>query len=348
MTDRGKKLTLAALGVVAALGVAEAGLRLKTHGDFLPVMRFDVNTRAALEQGRFLPDRQLFWRLPPDGNPEFDARIRAVHPGRRTPPRGDRMRILVLGDSCSRLSLQSLPFSAQLEESLGADLVEVFNASVPGYTTHQGLAWLLSQLLDMQPDLVVVYLGWNDHWRTTGMTDRELAASLSVWRPRLLALLSRRPDPPPLRVPLPEFKENLAEIVRLVREAGGQTILLTAPYSFTPEAVARLRQLGYLSSGDDVATLRHAYQSAVREVAAATGARLYDTAPLFAQLNEPRWLLHRDGIHPSDLGHQVLALGLAHDITTHDLDDPHRFSDPLVVAARLLAAQGNSDAEKGR
>ena len=55
---------------------------------------------------------------------------------------------------------------ARLEERLSAarpDLrVEVLNAGVPGYTTAENVIYLSLRLLDLEPDLVVLYEGYND------------------------------------------------------------------------------------------------------------------------------------------------------------------------------------------
>lgn len=344
MTRRGKRVLLIALGTVIPLVGAEVVLRLVGAGLPVPELRFDYNTRLQLQRGGLVADPELFWCLPLDARVEFDRQIRAVHPRRPVPPKGSKFRILVLGDSCSRLSQEDLPYSALLEQYLGPEQVEVFNASVPGYTSHQGLTWLRGQLADLRADLVLVYLGWNDHWRATGLTDREYAAMQSPWRVRLVDVLRRRHRKPPLRVPLDDFRRNLTEIVRVVERRGGKVLLLTAPAAFSREATLRLHRMGYLAPGDDLPAIQAEYQRTVRQVAAATEARLFDAAQMFDKLDEPRLLLYRDGIHPTDLGHRVLALGLADDIAAHELESLGRVSeDPLAVAARLLEARGRED-----
>ena len=57
-------------------------------------------------------------------------------------------------------------YPARLEAVLSAarpDLaIEVLNAGVPGYTTAENVIYLSLRLLDLQPDLVVLYEGYND------------------------------------------------------------------------------------------------------------------------------------------------------------------------------------------
>ena len=254
------------------------------------------------------------------------------------------MRIICLGDSCTKLSIQTWPYSVELERRLGSAQVEVFNASLPGYTSYQGLVWLERQLLAYQPDLVTVYFGWNDHWRYTGRSDRDFARALSPWRPRLLNLLRRPADPPPLRVTLGDFADNLRSMTKLVAANGGKTILVTPPSLFNAEIDARLDANGYIVSGDDPARLHQQYTGAVRAAAHAPGALLFDLAAIFAELDEAALLLHRDGIHPTDLGHQVIGALLRDVIAQQVLGLPERASPSAAVAlgvmAQWLAAAG--------
>src|SRR5207244_4303724 len=39
---------------------------------------------------------------------------------------------------------------------------EVLPLAVPGYSSHQGLAWLRRDLAGLRPDLVTLCYGWND------------------------------------------------------------------------------------------------------------------------------------------------------------------------------------------
>jgi len=344
MTDLGRKSLLAGIGIVCALLAGEIALRLLRYGDRVPLLQFDQNTRVALQRGQFVPDKLLFWRPADAAYTETDRAIRSVRPGMAAPPKSGRKRILVVGDSCSRLSMQGLPYPGQLEQLLGPERVEVFTAAVPGYTSYQGSVWLRSDLLRLRPDVVIVYFGWNDHWRSTGLTDREYARRHAPAHLRLVDLLRGKPRTPPLRVPLDDYRRNLTDMVEAARGAGAEPILVAAPYAVSAEATAHLRQTRYVLPGDNVLELDRSYGRQVSEVAATSRARLFDAEALFTRLAAPDRLLHRDGIHPTDLGHRVLALGLASDIARHDLGDPATVPDPLAAAAQLLAQAPDSNA----
>lgn len=327
MTDRTKKIILVCVAVVFTLGVAEAGLRLMGYGMITPGMNFGVNTRAALDQGRFLSDPDLFWKLP---SRPGDRDLRAVQPDVPVPPRENKRRILVMGDSCSRISTSRPPWSVLLEELLGFGRVQVWNAAVPGYTSHQGRAWLEKQLLDIEPEVALVYYGWNDHWRATGITDRDYAARLDGGSLRLGLLFRRLPDPPPLRVPVEHYRENLTDIVTTLKDSGARVILVAAPHSLTREARSRLVTTGYLVRGDDAEALHGAYLEVAREVATRTGAELLDAAAVFTALKRPRQLMMRDGIHLTDPGHALLAEMTAWLLTA----PPGQLPDTAALTAR--------------
>jgi lysophospholipase L1-like esterase len=307
VSETNKKLVLLLTAVVLTLGAAEILLRVKGYGVITPEMNFGVNTKMALDRGSFLPDPDLFWKLP---SHRQDALLRAVQPDVPIPAKRDRRRILVLGDSCSRISRKLPPYSSLLEDSLQSQNIEVWNASVPGYTVWQGRAWLRKQLLAMQPDVAVIYFGWNDHWRATGITDAQYASRLNSSKPRLMTLFQRTPQPPPLRIPVDEYRNILEEMVLELQEAGVRTVLVAGPENLTAEARQRLLQSHYLVAGDNAVILHQEYLSALRQVAATTGADLLDAEKLFKNENATG-LLMRDGIHLTDSGHQMMAFLLA-------------------------------------
>jgi lysophospholipase L1-like esterase len=308
VSDTGKKIILLTVAAAFSLGAVEIVLRVMGYGVITPEMNFGINTQQALDQGRFQADPDLFWKLPVHPR---DVDYRAVQPDVPVSPKGAKRRILVMGDSCSRLSTAIPPYSVLLEDSLRAYGVEVFNAAVPGYTTWQGRAWLKKQLLAMEPDLVVVYFGWNDHWRATGITDRDYAQRLRGSTPRLALLFRKMPEPPPLRVPVDAYRENLLAIVEELEAAGAKVTLVTAPSNLTQEARTRILQTRYLVRGDDAGAMHQAYLKTVHEVSESTNASLLDASAAFAAARAPQRLMMRDGIHLTDKGHRLMTTLLA-------------------------------------
>lgn len=336
MTTTAKRGILAGGGVLLALIAAEIALRLMGYGALVPELSFGVNARQGMEQGSLEPHPVLFWTLPATAS-ELDRALDAVHPARPLPPRDERTRVLVLGDSCSRLAVRGLPYSAALQRRLGSGY-EVLNAAVPGYSSHQGLAWLRLQLLDARPDVTVVYFGWNDHWRATGRTDRDLARRADPGRPRLLALLDRPADPAPLRVPLDDYRENLQAMIADLRAAGSRVVLVAAPEAVSPQARAHLVRTGYLLAHDDPRALHARYLDVVRSCAGADGVTLFSADQLLRDLDLGRPMLHRDGIHPTDAAHEVLGAALA--LHIRDGEGADGAVTPALLSTAMAAGAG--------
>ncbi len=50
------------------------------------------------------------------------------------------------------------------ERRVGQGVVEVLNAGLPGYNSHHGVMLLRSKLRGLEPDLITVRFGWNEHF----------------------------------------------------------------------------------------------------------------------------------------------------------------------------------------
>jgi len=335
-----KKLKLALAATAFALILGEGLLRLTGLGIVKPEIQFGEIIGSRLESGTFVFDKDLFWREPAGAPDAFHANGHFVRVGDTIAAHDRRLRVLCLGDSCVRLSQTNRPFSVRLQEALGPR-AEVFNASVPGYTTHQGLAWLNKQLLAMKPDVVVVYFGWNDHWRSWGLADREFAQSLQPSSSRMLNLVRSRPQTPPVRLTSQEYRENLDEMAELIRGQGGKMVLVLAPHHINAENTGHYRNNGNIIGDDDPEALHLAYLEVARGAAPQFGVRLYDAAAQFAAVGEPERTLQRDGIHPTDPGHQILALTLADDIMRHELDAANPAGDPVGLGLSVLAQESS-------
>lgn len=290
-----------------ALVAGEVILRAIGYGTITPELNFGVNTQLSLDRGQFVADPDLFWILPPH---PLDKQVRAVQPNTPVPPQSRGRRILIVGDSCSKISQKIFPYSALLEDTLGTGF-EVWNAAVPGYTSWQGRAWLKKQLLAMRPDVTILYFGWNDHWRSTGIADVDYAAEQASGSLRLLQLLQRAPDESPLRVSVADYEVNLRAMVADLRAQDSQVILIAAPSQLTAEARDLLVKLGYLLPSDNAVELHREYLMVVKKVTDETEAVMLNASRLFAQRASADPLIMRDGIHLTDAGHQAMASVLA-------------------------------------
>src|SRR5262249_8163589 len=102
-----------------------------------------------------------------------------------------RKRILFLGDSCTNAGPEGYPDKVIALLAARSIPAEPLIAGVGGYSTYQGLDFL-RDLLRYDPDAVVAYFGWNDHWISpTGQPDNEFRplTPLQLWTYRWLSWL---------------------------------------------------------------------------------------------------------------------------------------------------------------
>lgn len=362
MPGRPRKILFAILAVVLVLGSGEAALRLAGfHYQPIPeriwLGRLQGGIPSAevvfdrLVPGLFVRDGLLFWK-PAAGKEPFNAAgLRAAEELPAARPPGE-FRVLALGDSCTFLG-EPLPWPDLLARQLTSargEGVRVLNAGVPAYSSLQGRRLLDSRLEELQPDVVTIYFGWNDHWRATVKPDAEFAVQGSgvvavqgfLSRSRLYQglnyLLKGRKGagqvaPPvaeggdlaaqavsrPFRVSAAEFQENLRAMVARTRAAGAAAVLITAPSTLAPDAVPNyLFAHGFVAQGGERVDLLHQrYAAVVRQVARETGALLVDAAADFAATPDGGASLMRDdGIHLTAAGIQRLAGLVARQIGT--------------------------------
>ena len=72
-----------------------------------------------------------------------------------------------------------------LRRKYPARRVEVINAAVTGYQVFQHTSYLLAELLDYSPDLVVFFDGYNDHFTVNPHYDYYADNIYQFWKPRL-------------------------------------------------------------------------------------------------------------------------------------------------------------------
>jgi len=284
---------------------------------------------------RFVRDESLLWRLDPASEGVNSRGFPGPEWGTGKP--SGAFRILYLGDSCTYEKAHLVAYPSlvhELRELRGRPEGDYISLAVPGYSTHQGRILAERHGAALDPDLAVVFFGWNDHWLAYGEIDSEKvigsgpAARLANWAHAHLRLvqflaygLSAGTEGPGvgsaaprrLRVPLPEFERNLSAIVDAFQRAEVPVVLVTPPSAH--EALGVPTYVVDRGFAVDAATalVDHArYADAVRRVAASEGAWLLDLERDFAGL--PPDILRRffrvDGIHLSLLGAAEVALRL--------------------------------------
>jgi lysophospholipase L1-like esterase len=253
--SRGKTVLYATVAVLLGLSVIELICaivlstivpdRFEGHAD-APIRFGMVNWPDIVEK-----DPWLFWQLKANTTAPLDR-------GKMTGfiANGDHMRnpdvpvergpndfrVLCLGDSVTfgwgvRYEEAYPTLLAELlREALPEREIHVMNAACSGYTAHQGLEMLRRRGLKYRPDVVTIWMGWNDSGLWDGMTDAEharlfarehlLTASATY---RALSYMLRRSQHEGVkkerkeaeaglrRMPLDDYKARLREMVELAR-----------------------------------------------------------------------------------------------------------------------------------
>jgi lysophospholipase L1-like esterase len=313
-------------------------LVLRTAGvTFYPVaITLTQEAGQEIAKVELLADGQVQWMVKPNtlqGTP-LAVNSHGMR-GREVPvdkPPGT-IRILCLGDSCTFGARSEKPYPALLEELCSerfGDGIEVLNGAVPGHAAHQGLA-MLERYLKFSPDIVTLYFGWNDHWRSTSAlagpqlarppaTDgvvllRGLRLAYRHWRARAAVLKEEEVvemTDTKLRLPPMHYRAMLDEFAVLGERHGFDVAYLTAPSAFTFENlrwIVEPKERRWAARPEDVIELHDHYNDISREMAAQWDVTLVDLADIFENRPEEA-LLHWDGIHLSQRGHALAAQSL--------------------------------------
>jgi lysophospholipase L1-like esterase len=353
--SRKRRLSYAAiiyLGFLLLLAAVEIGTRLTLpHISSLSLFVVTTQQQAQVanekQSGIFEGDPLLLWRLKPNlDHAVWDftvlstnaQHLRSEHVGETIGAKQPgTIRIVCLGDSVTfgfrvpvvwpekptEYDPAWLPFPMLLEKELRAAnpdrKIEVVTMAVPGYTSHQGLAWLQRDIDKLQPDLLIASFGWNDasfsdvpdreairtNWDAVAvrwLIDHSQAfAHATHWlRAKETKAEQQTGQPivrPAARVPQPEYLNNMIAIEDLARQRGASVIVVAAPYRDNdpnaPEADLMLQYRVALGT-----TMR---QRGIPFV------ELRELTPEAYPSNEG-WFGER--IHPNHMGHRLLAAEL--------------------------------------
>jgi lysophospholipase L1-like esterase len=303
------KLSAAVLGVVAALLIAEIGLRVAGFEFRLaPSVQFGWPDPVTLAT-RYDADPDLLWVTKDYG--DSLALGRRVHPA-----------VIFMGDSCTEWGKYPTKTIERLKAQ-GLLAVEGLKVGVGGWSSEQGRVQAMRDVLPLHPRVITVFYGWNDHWIALGPTDPDLMR-LHRWlwwsdRLRILQVVLKarvgaatRMSSRPNRVSEARYVENLEAITRDARAAGAVTVLVTAPTSHVVGHEPPYLRERHLRSLDELVPLHRAYVEATRRAAQEAGAMLCDAAAAFDALPPPHdgYFLN-DGIHFTDPGDRQMAAVLA-------------------------------------
>lgn len=323
-----RKALLALAVTYALVGGLEGGLALKGYqADMAPVVFALDNAEGETERSTGYADPELRWRF----------RKGEMYAGRRINSLGYRdrevdpvkapgaRRIICLGDS---VTAQGEPGYAELlHERLQADppttnAWEAFNMAVYGYSAMQGLRLFQLETRFLEPDVVTVFFGWNDHWIEHATDRTRMARKVSPFWGRLynklktkrlfmLATqlsLGRRVSiksraQAGFRVPPAEYVQVLTDLVTEIRAVGARPILLTAPRRTVYPTKIRHPEVSRQINYDEV---HDQYAELTRRVARDLEVDWVDLHQIMAAPAYDAVFL-RDGIHLTQPGLDIIA-----------------------------------------
>jgi lysophospholipase L1-like esterase len=346
-----KRLVFACIPVLVLLGTLELVVRVLRLDQSCPS---DYNKDAV-----WACDPVLNFKLKPGliagGKPVNRAGFRNRE---FTPKPPGVFRIVSLGDSCTfgivtREMFEYIPepYPQLLErlaaERIGAGKLEVLNAGIAGYNSFQGVMLLRTKLRGLEPNLITVRYGWNDHFMSAleggaysyrepdselvlRLQDLMLRTSLYGFFRRLgfevRALRARATPPPRVKlptqwipiVPLDAYKHNLRRIVALGRAQGAHVWLLTAPHAFVvdinrgrhdrfPMSAKALLEYNAIPSFERLIEIHDSYNQATREVGAELRVPVVDMDAVY-RAHASEPLFHSTDVpHPAAAGHVLEA-----------------------------------------
>lgn len=201
--------------------------------------------------------------------------------------------LIAFGDSTTATRADLTIYAEILQRELPPEglPVRVVNAGVGGHNTDHARARFESDVLDHDPDIVVIQFGIND-------------AAIDVWK---------NPPATKSRVAMERYVENLRYFVRTLKARKVQVLLMTPnPLRWTPKMREMYGKPPYLSEEPNGFNVKlQQYAEAVRQITKSENVPLIDIYRNFehygkAEGNSVDDLL-LDGIHPNEHGHRLVA-----------------------------------------
>ncbi len=329
------------LTFVLILAGVELGTRLTmAHVSSLDLFVVTPQQKAQIADAKqatiFEGDPLLLWRLKPNldhvvwdftGLSTNAQHLRSDRP--LLAKQAGAIRIVCLGDSVTfgyrvptvwperpnDYDRTALPFPMLLEKELQAAnpnrQIEVVTMAVPGYTSHQGLAWLQRDIDRLKPDLLTISFGWNDasfsdvpdseaiktNWRAVmvrWLLDHSQAFAHATQWLRARQPPGARVGRPAPRVAQQDYLNNMVVMAQLGREKHAAVVILAAPYR------------DRVTNPTEAATMQ-GYRDGLRSVSNQNSIPFLELRALTPEGFPANQGLFGELIHPNHMGHRLLT-----------------------------------------
>ncbi len=342
----GKSLLFSVVLLLLVLGSAELALRTWAFFFREEIQRYDASAgtfelvpgehRTALGRVRINPDGFV-------GDP-------------LEPPGPDLWRVVAVGDSCTfgggnEVDTYPALLEKLLAEKAPHERIEVVNAGISGLNSELARRRLESRVPELRPDVVTIYIGWNDLMKFDPLAQGERSRFAGVaraidelWITKSLRKLLFYYLRPSMREPAtgPEsltgrfagfsptvFEKELRAMIADVRAMNARPVVMTLPTVVRPEmSVADLERAGvvfpYFPSAyavGDFLDLLGAYNRSIRRVAAEEGVALVDLEKRFDALDDPTPYFY-DTMHTNSKGMAIIANEVAATLEREGLAGP--------------------------
>ncbi|MGJ8655380.1 MAG: SGNH/GDSL hydrolase family protein [Akkermansiaceae bacterium] len=178
-----------------------------------------------------------------------------------------KTKVVCFGDSITKRGYDQI-----LAKALNVDTVM---SGVAGHSTAQALRRMQKDVIDHNPDIVVIFFGTND----------------------------LRVDAPRVYVTLKDYKNNLETMIKASEKAGAKVVLCTLPPINIEKYFTRHEKDLYEKQGG-LEKMINNYRHAAIEVSEKHKVPLVD---LNQELKKtPKWM-SPDGVHPSQTGTRIIA-----------------------------------------
>lgn len=281
----------------------------------------------------------------------------------------DLWRIVAVGDSCTFGGGNEIDtYPAMLGRLLSAqaptgERIDVVNAGISGLNSELALRRLESRVPPLHPNVVTLYIGWNDLMKFDPLAQSEASAWSGVaraidglWLTKSLRKLLFYHLRPHVREPATGpasrtgkfahfaptiFEANLRVMITAVRGMNARPVVMTLPTVVRPDMTVKdLRQAGvvfpYFPSayavGDFLALLA-AYNDGIRRVAAEEKVPLVDLAKRFDAIADPQPYFF-DTMHTNPRGMELIAKDVARVLEAQGLAGPRPGATATASGAR--------------
>jgi lysophospholipase L1-like esterase len=354
----GKSIAFSLILIVLVLGLAEGAVRTWAHHLRDDIESFDSGSGTFVLAPGIHKTPMGTVKINPDGF--VGAPIEPKTP--------DLWQIVAVGDSCTfggGDDVDTYPAKLDLildKRETDGHRYQVVNAGISGLNSELALNRLKSKVPALEPDVITIYIGWNDLMKFDPLSQGTASRWSGVARfldklwlakgLRKLIFYYVRPNvDPPATGPESRtgrfadfrptiYERNLRAMIAEVRRQGARPLLMTLPTvvreDMTVQDLANAHVVfPYFPSAygvGDLLDLLGAYNRTIREVAADLDVPLFDLAARFQQIDDVTPLFY-DTMHTNSRGLQVIANLLSDALERDGLLAPAAASPAASTAA---------------